>query len=182
MSENIDKEHEEEMQKIDKQHEEEMRKINRRMSEENRLGDLNRARSITVGTAFGGTTEIGMRCNDGRFVWSLMQPVEVIELIHQLAANIGCHLQLVPRKDFGSWRDWKYTDAELAHYRGVQFLPGVGHPPHSNDMAPHMLVGANLPHPEQQSGMPLKEELDDETMAIEAPKQRRRAKRATKTS
>jgi hypothetical protein len=141
-----------------------------------------RARSVTVGTAFGGTTELIMRRGDGSFTFAIMQPVEVIELIHQLAANIGCHLQLVPRKDFGSWRDWKYTEAELAHYRGVQFLPGVGHPPHSNDMAPHMLVGANLPHPEQQSGMPLKEELDDETMAIEAPKQRRRAKRTTSAS
>ena len=141
-----------------------------------------RARSVTVGTAFGGTTELIMRRGDVSFTFAIMQPVEVIELIHQLAANIGCHLQLVPRKDFGSWRDWKYTEAELAHYRGEQFLPGVGHPPHSNDMAPHMLVGANLPLPEQQSGMPLKEELDDETMAIEAPKQRRRAKRASKTS
>jgi hypothetical protein len=141
-----------------------------------------RARSVTAGTAFGGTTELIMRRGDGSFTFAIMQPVEVIELIHQLAANIGCHLQLVPRKDFGSWRDWKYTEAELAHYRGEQFLPGVGHPPHSNDMAPHMLVGANLPQPEQQSGMPLKEELDDETMAIEAPKQRRRAKRTTSAS
>jgi hypothetical protein len=111
-----------------------------------------------------------------------MQPVEVIELIHQLAANVGCHLQLTPRRDFAAWRDWKYTEAELAHYRGVQPLPGVGHPPHVNDMAPHMLVGANLPHPEQQPGMPTREDSGGETVAVEAPKQQRKSKRAADAS
>ena len=143
---------------------------------------LMRARSVTVGTAFGGTTELTMRRGDGAFTFAIMQPVEVIELIHQLAANVGCHLQLTPRRDFAAWRDWKYTEAELAHYRGVQNLPGVGWPPHVNDMAPHMLVGANLPHPEQQPGMPTMENSGDETVAVEAPKQRRKSKRTTEAS
>jgi len=138
-----------------------------------------RARSVTVGTAFGGTTELTMRRGDGSFTFAIMQPVEVIELIHQLAANVGCHLQLTPRRDFAAWRDWKYTEAELAHYRGVQPLPGVGHPPHANNMAPHMLVGANLPHPEQQPGMPMMENSGDQAVAVEAPKQRRKSKRTT---
>ena len=141
-----------------------------------------RARSVTVGTAFGGTTELTMRRGDGAFTFAIMQPVEVIELIHQLAANVGCHLQLTPRRDFAAWRDWKYTEAELAHYRGVQNLPGVGWPPHVNDMAPHMLVGANLPHPEQQPGMPMMENSGDKTVAVEAPKQRRKSKRAAGAS
>jgi hypothetical protein len=147
---------------IDKQHEEEMLKIDRRMSEENRLGDLNRARSITVGTAFGGTTEIGMRCNDGRFVWSLMQPVEVIELIHQLAANVGCHLSLAPRRDFSSWRDWRVSEEERLHLNG--------HPPFPNDMAPHNQVGANLPPPEQQPGLNFTGNSNGEAVAIEEPR------------
>jgi hypothetical protein len=96
-----------------------------------------------------------MRRGDGTFTFAILQPVETIELIHQLAANVGCHLQLVPRKDFSSWRDWKYTEEELAHYRGVQNLPGVGHPPHANDMAEHQHIGQNLPSPEQQAGLPL---------------------------
>jgi hypothetical protein len=141
-----------------------------------------RARSVTVGTAFGGTTELTMRRGDGSFTFAIMQPVEVIELIHQLAANVGCHLHLTPRRDFAAWRDWKYTEAELAHYRGVQHLPGVGHPPHANDMAPHMLVGANLPHPEQQPGMPMMENSGDEAVAVEAPKQRRKSKRTADAS
>jgi hypothetical protein len=130
--------------------------MNKRLMQQNALREIeNRARSVTVGTAFGGTTELIMRRGDGTFTFAILQPVETIELIHQLAANVGCHLQLVPRKDFSSWRDWKYTEEELAHYRGVQNLPGVGHPPHANDMAEHQHIGQNLPSPEQQAGLPL---------------------------
>jgi hypothetical protein len=130
---------------------------------------LLRARSVTVGTAFGGVTELIMRRGDNSFTFAIMQPVEVVELIHQLAANIGCHMQLVPRKDFASWRDWKLTEEELAHYRGVQHLPGVGWPPYSNDMAPHNQVGANLPPPEQQPGLNFTGKSNGEAVAVEKP-------------
>jgi hypothetical protein len=149
---------------IDKQHEEEMRKIDRRMSEECRLGDFNRARSITVGTAFGGTTEIGMRCNDGRFVWSLMQPVEVIELIHQLAANVGCHINLAPRRDFSSWRDWRVSEEERLHLNG--------HPPFPNDMALHMGVGKQLGYENLPGDTPVLRNEDyanNQAVAVERP-------------
>lgn len=126
-----------------------------------------RARSVTVGTAFGGVTELTMRRADGTFTYAIMQPVEVIELIHQLSANVGCHMQLVPRKDFASWRDWKLTEAELAHYRGVQPLPGVGWPPHPNDMAPHQQIGANMPTPEQQPGLNFTGTSNGEAVAVE---------------
>lgn len=141
----------------------------------------NRARSVTVGTCFGGTVEVSMRRADGSSTFAILQPVETIELIHQLAANVGCHLQLTPRRDFAAWRDWRYTEAELAHYRGEQFLPGVGHPPHAKDMAPHMQIGANMPSPDAQPGMPDVTEGDKngEPLAIETPKQRRRTKRTT---
>lgn len=142
---------------------------------------LLRARSVTVGTAFGGITELTMRRGDGTFTFAILQPVEAIELIHQLAASVGCHIQLAPRRDFASWRDWKYTEAELAHYRGVQHLPGVGHAPHPNDMGPHMQLGAEMPLPELQPGMPntLEGNEDGEPLAIETPKQRRKYKRAS---
>lgn len=144
----------------------------------------NRARSVTVGTCFGGTLEISMRRLDGTNTFAILQPVEAIELIHQLAANVGCHIQLAPRRDFASWRDWKYTEAELAHYRGVQQLPGVGWAPHANDMDPHIDVGAALPHPDLQPGMPntLEGLENGEAMAIEAPKRRRNSKRASASS
>jgi hypothetical protein len=126
-----------------------------------------RARSVTVGTAFGGVTELTMRRADATFTYAIMQPVEVIELIHQLSANVGCHMQLVPRKDFASWRDWKLTEAELAHYRGPQELPGVGWPPYANDMAPHDQVGANLPPPERQPGLNFTGNPNGEAVAVE---------------
>lgn len=100
----------------------------------NATANTNRARSVTVGTAFGGTTELTMRSDTGS-TWCVLQPVEVIELIHQLAANVGCHLQLKPREDFSSWRDWKVTEEEKLHYNG--------HAPFVNDMAPHMRIGAD---------------------------------------
>ena len=101
---------------------------------ENYESNFNRSRSITVGTAFGGTTEITMRGNGDRFLYSIMQPVEVLELIHQLAANIGCHIAIKPRDDFGSWREWRVPDAEKKHLNG--------HPPFANDMAVFQRLGA----------------------------------------
>ena len=148
----------------------------------NRQGELNRARSVTVGTAFGGTTEISMRSNSGQNLWCLMQPVEVIELIHQLAANVGCHINLQPRKDFSSWRDWKYTEEELAHYRGPQIMPGVGHAPHANDMTLHQDKGQVLPPPEQQPGLKIDVPIRSEENVVATKKtvNRRSVKRTPK--
>lgn len=112
---------------------------------------LNRARSVTVGTAFGGIVELTMRGTGSAFTYAILQPVEVVELIHQLAANIGCHLNLQPRGDFASWRDWKHTEGELNHYRGFQSFPGVGHPPQAKWLAPGAQLGLNEVGLENQS-------------------------------
>jgi len=95
---------------------------------------LNRARSITVGTTFGGTTEVSMRSEGNGFLYCILQPVEVLELIHQLSANIGCHIAIKPRDDFGSWREWRVPDAEKQHLQG--------HPPFVNDMSVFQRLGA----------------------------------------
>lgn len=140
----------------------------------------NRARSFTVGTCFGGAVEVSMRRGDGTNTFVILQPVEVTEVINQLAAGIGCHIHIYPRKDFASWRDWKYTEEELAHYRGPQYLPGVGHPPHANDMAPYHDKGQLLPPPEQQPGLQpslMTKDKQNETVAIKKPKNRRSTKR-----
>ena len=139
-------------------------------------GELTRARSVTVGTAFGGTSEISMRSANGNHVWCLMQPVEVIELIHQLAANVGCHIQLKPRNDFSSWRDWKVTEEEKLHLQG--------HPPFVNDMAPNNQIGANLPPPEEQPGLRLNQEIrsPENVVATKETINKRIAKRTTKSS
>lgn len=116
-------------------HAEKLRELESKMDLENRESNYNRARSIMVGTAFGGTAEIMMRGDGGRHLWCLMQPVEVIELIHQLAANVGCNAQLSPRNDFASWRDWRVSEAEKKHLNG--------HAPFVNDMAVYQQLGAS---------------------------------------
>jgi dienelactone hydrolase len=153
--------------------------------------NLTRARSVTVGTCFGGTTELMMRGNDGSVLWSPMQPVEVIELIHQLAANVGCHLALTPRQDFSSWREWRVSEAEKKHL-GSQ-APSV------NDMAVFQQLGAtnfdqaqaeaivanNLAQKEYDysHGYARKKELDHEpTMATKKTVDKRSTKRASKAS
>ena len=108
--------------------------VERELAVKNVESNVNRARSITVGTAFGGTTEVSMRGNGDRFLYSIMQPVEVIELIHQLAANIGCHIAVKPRDDFGSWREWRVPESEKKHLQG--------HAPFVNDMAVFQRLGA----------------------------------------
>ena len=137
----------------------------------NRMGELSRARSVTVGTAFGGTTEVSMRASDGTHVWCLLQPVETIELIHQLAANVGCHIALKPREDFSSWRGWKVSEEERLHLNG--------HPPFADPVPNADNVGASLPPPEQQPGMKLKRSNDD-VVATKKTVNRRNTKRAAK--
>ena len=69
-----------------------------------RKGDLNRARSFSVGVSLGGQTELSVRRNDGTTVWIPLQTVEIIGLIHQLAANVGCNVEVQPREDSSSGR------------------------------------------------------------------------------
>lgn len=116
-------------------HAEKRHELEAKMDLENRESNYNRARSIMVGTAFGGTSEIMMRGDGGRHLWCVMQPVEVVELIHQLAANVGCSAQLNPRNDFASWRDWRVSEAEKKHLNG--------HAPFVNDMAVFQQLGVS---------------------------------------
>lgn len=115
---------------------EKRKKLNELLAQQdinNFASELTRARSVTVGTAFGGQTEISMRGHNGSNLWCIMKPVEVIELIHQLAANAGCHIHIKPRDDFSSWREWRVSEAEKKHLNG--------HAPHVNDMAVFDNVG-----------------------------------------
>lgn len=103
---------------------------------------LTRGRSINVGNAFGGTVEISIRGEDNS-LWVLLQPVEVIELIHQLAGNIGCHIHVKPRDDFASWREWK-DSSQLAS----------GNPSdHLLDYDKNQLIATKLPPPAEQPGV-----------------------------
>jgi len=164
---------------------EKIKEIDDRMAIASRESDMNRARSVTVGTAFGGTTEVGMRTHSGIYAFSILQPVETIELIHQLAANVGCHLHLLPRKDFSSWRDWKVSEDELRHFRGEQLTSGVGHPPHLTQKSVDQLweLEHKMLEPEEQPGLavniPQKTEKKNAVATKKAVNKRRTSKAKT---
>lgn len=83
----------------------------------NLLSNRNRARSLAVGTAFGGIVEVSMR-GDYHNLWCTLQPVEVVEIIEQLAASAGLEIAIRPRQDFATWRGWD-TDADHKYWAGA---------------------------------------------------------------
>jgi len=144
------------------------------MELKNIKSNASRARSITVGTAFGGITEVSMRGDGVDILWCLLQPVEVTELIHQLAGNIGCHINLQPRNDFSSWREWKDVSSNLLSF----------HPPHPNDLDKFNHVGTSLPAPVNNTVLDKNNNLrnEDESLAITKNINKRKSKRpATST-
>lgn len=70
-------------------------------------GNLHRARSVVIGTAFGGTIEIGLRCNNGDYKWALLRDFEALEVLHQLGAAIGCEIEVKHRTGKGAYRNFK---------------------------------------------------------------------------
>lgn len=132
----------------------------------------NRARSITVGTAFGGSIEICMRV-DGNTVWAVLQPVEALEFAHQIAAAAGCHVSMRPRQDFGSWREWK-PDEALA----FQYPAWSNHPPMADEKP---VPQAKLTLPENQPGMKITRS-NKNVVATKKTIDRRNTKRTAKSS
>jgi hypothetical protein len=90
--------------------------------EENELANLQqsqtRARSFTVGTTTGGIIEVGMR-GDFSNLWYLLQPVEAVEIINQLAAAAGLEVAMRPRQDFATWRGWDTSLPPSVHWIGT---------------------------------------------------------------
>ena len=139
----------------------------------------NRAQSITIGNSGGGTTEISMRGVCGGYLWNVYQPAEVIELINQLSAAIGCHIHIQPRNDFSSWREWKQVSEDER-----QALNGFV--PFAQLSAEGYMAGTGMPLLPGQRNMPkLETKLmieEDENVAIDKPQNKRKAKRARSSS
>jgi hypothetical protein len=143
----------------------------------------NRARSVSVGTAFGGAIDLSLRRPDGVCTYAILQPVEAVELLHQLAASVGCHLHLQPRKDFASWRIWANVEPnsnvkpnlnvesnsnvessdtetkkiELGKNINLNFkkqhAPAGTHPPHPEYVTENWHKAREMPKPENQPGL-----------------------------
>lgn len=90
--------------------------------EENELASLKqgqtRARSFSIGATTGGIIEVSMR-GDFANLWYLLQPVEAIEIIGQLAAAAGVEIAMRPRQDFASWRSWDTSLPNSIHWIGT---------------------------------------------------------------
>jgi hypothetical protein len=74
---------------------------------ENRRSNLTRGRAITCGAGFSQTVEVTVRGDGDKRLWVVLTPHEVGDLIHQLAATIGCTTTIEPRNDFLSYRNWQ---------------------------------------------------------------------------
>src|SRR5210317_1924890 len=86
--------------------------------------EAHRAQAITIGKTGACSTEITLRGVDGNYLFGVYHPAEVIELINQLSANIGCHIHIKPRDDFASYREWKELgEDDLAHLNGHAPFP-----------------------------------------------------------
>lgn len=97
------------------------KKINE-LYEENELANLKqtqtRARSFTIGTTTGGIIEVALR-GDFANLWYLLQPVEAVEVINQLAAAAGLEIAMRPRQDFATWRGWDTSLPPSVHWMGA---------------------------------------------------------------
>ena len=138
-------------------HDTKIKEFHEKQEEANFGAMLNRARSITVGTCFGGVTEIVMRGSDGKVLWCPMEQHETVELIHQLAANVGCHVALKPRQDFGSWRQWSKEEAPLLGDAGWASYPND--PPHAK-IAHENQPGLNTPVRSNENVMATEKNID----------------------
>jgi hypothetical protein len=63
-----------------------------------RQGDLCRGRSLAIGVSLNGVIEIVIRHNNGQCAWVVLNTHEVVTLVHQIAAALGCCVTLEPQK------------------------------------------------------------------------------------
>ena len=84
----------------------ELAAIHRQLEANNRKSNLTRGRSLVCGTSFNGMVEVLIRGDGDKFLWVVLSPGEVSELIHQLTASIGCTATITPRTDILSFRNW----------------------------------------------------------------------------
>jgi hypothetical protein len=134
-----------------------------------------RGRALAIGTAFGGTVEVSIRMRNGETAWVLLQPVETTEVIHQLAAQIGCHIALKPRKDFGSWRMWDDTLPALGQNTGIGIVGA--HPTFSQWPEFEKQDPAELPTGYSQGNLALSEQGKDLSRATPVLEEKSKGKK-----
>lgn len=90
----------------------ELAMIHRQLEANSRKSNLTRGRSLTCGTSFNGIVEVIIRGDGDKFLWVVLSPGEVSELVHQLAASIACTATITPRTDVLNNRVWNQSKQE----------------------------------------------------------------------
>jgi len=94
----------------------------RKLEEENQyqgmLQNRTRARTVAVGGCGNGMIEVSMR-GDFASLWVLLQPVEAVELLEQIAAACGVEVATRPKQNFSAWRKWENDDERTAMLKGA---------------------------------------------------------------
>jgi hypothetical protein len=142
-----------------------MRKKINEMCEENEYLSIkqnrNRARSITVGTAFGGIPEIVLRA-DVATIYAQMQPTEVIELIEQLAAGVGIEIAMRPKQNFASWRGWEEVIQQRIGFDKVAWKGAAAWQLGANEIEENYQNKMSLLEPQKIDLKQLKSEINTE--------------------
>lgn len=81
------------------------------------LESIQRAKSISVGSASGGIIELTLRSDRSKLHY-LMRPVEAIEVMEQLAAACGVEIAKRPKQDFTAWRSWDVETPNGSDWKG----------------------------------------------------------------
>lgn len=99
-------------------YQEKLRKLEEENQYQGMLMTRERARSVTVGNCGNGMIEIGMRSDFGS-LWTLLQPVEAVELLEQIAAACGVEVATRPKQNFSAWRQWENNDEKTSMLKGA---------------------------------------------------------------
>ena len=157
----------------------EMRQKIHDLCEENEYYSLkqnrNRARSITVGTAFGGVVEVNMRSDAGS-VYAQMQPTEAIELIEQLAAGVGIEIAMRPKQNFASWRGWEEVIGNNVPMDRIAWKGAAAWQLGSEVISPKQLKAEEEKKIEESEKVVVKELKQSEEKPVRKPRRRKRVK------
>lgn len=116
-----------------------------------------RGRSLTVGNGYSGVIEVSIR-NEFNHMWIIMQPVEAVEIIEQIAAACGIEIAMRPKQNFTSWRSWNFENVEenFNHIKGS---------------SPHQLEGQESMKRLQQAREEVNYEIQVKKMELEKVKE-----------
>lgn len=151
----------------------EMREKIHAFHEENEFHNMmdntrHRGRSLTVGNSYSGVIEVAIR-NEFNHMWIIMQPVEAVEIMEQIAAACGIEIAMRPKQNFTSWRSWNIDcDGVESHFN------------HIKGSSPQQLQGQETMKRLEAARSEINFEIQKEEMELEKVKKIKKMKDAIK--